>query len=153
MKSMNSADDLAAKRMRMIMPLLEENLDSNQIIERKKQISSQHKISYRTVSRYLKAYESHGFEGLKPSRNYTRESELPEEFPHILEHAIDLRRECPTRSIRDIIRILELEGQIIPGTLSRSTLATAYAKIRVQQTPNANLHQERNCLQTVSKTP
>ncbi len=122
MKAINSADDVAAKRMRMIMPLLEENLDPHQIIERKKQIVSQHNISYRTVSRYLKAYEAKGFDGLRPSRNYKRESELPEEFPFILEHAIDLRRECPTRSVRDIIRILELEGQIIPGTLSRSTL-------------------------------
>ena len=90
MKPINSAEDVAAGRMRMIMPLLEENLDDSQIAERKKQISIQHNISYRTVSRYLKAYETNGFDGLKPSRNYKRESELPDEFPHILEHAIDL---------------------------------------------------------------
>jgi len=123
MKKINSPEDVAAKRMLMIMPLLEENLDHPQIIERKKKISEQHNISYRTTSRYLKAYENKGFEGLKPSRNYNRESDtLLEDFPQLLEHAIDLRRECPTRSVRDIIRILELEGRIIPGTLNRSTL-------------------------------
>ena len=40
----------------------------------------------------------------------------------MLEHAIILRRELPTRSVNDIIRILEFEEVIQPGTVHRSTL-------------------------------
>jgi hypothetical protein len=123
MNKKQTPDDVAAVRLRMITPLLDEQLDASQIIELKKKISEDNNLSYRSISRYLEAYTRDGFVGLKPKTGYTRESKtLPDNFGEIVEHAIILRRECPTRSVTDIIRILELEEIIKPGTVHRSTL-------------------------------
>lgn len=123
MKRQATPEDTATHRMMLIMPLLEEGLDPQRIIELKKIISEKHQLSYRTIGRYLEDYRREGFEGLKPKVSYKREqTTLPENYPDIVEQAIHLRRECPTRSIRDIIRILELEGVINEGVLNRSTL-------------------------------
>ncbi|MBS7528868.1 DDE-type integrase/transposase/recombinase, partial [Fusibacter paucivorans] len=123
MNKKQTPDDVAAVRLRMITPLLDEHLDTSQLIELKKKISEDNNLSYRSISRYLEAYTRDGFVGLKPKTGYTRESKtLPDNFGEIVEHAIILRRECPTRSVTDIIRILELEEIIKPGTVHRSTL-------------------------------
>jgi len=69
------------------------------------------------------AYLKEGFEGRKPKQITNRKNNLlPENFPEIVDVAIELRRECPSRSVRDIIRIMELEDIIPPGSISRSTL-------------------------------
>jgi len=116
-------EETAARRMRLITPLLDPSLDPARIIELKKDICNREDISYRTISRYLDAYLTKGFNGLKPKVSYhQKESKLPEDFPQLLEEAIILRRECPTRSVNDIIRILELEDRVAPGLLCRSTL-------------------------------
>jgi len=116
-------EETAAKRMQMITPLLDPALEHQQIVELKKEICKNEGISYRTVGRYLDAYLAEGFSGLKPKVSYhQKESRLPENFPELLEEAIILRRESPTRSIKDIIRILELEDRVEPGVLCRSTL-------------------------------
>ena len=123
MNKTQTSEDIAGKRMVMINPLLEEGLDPGRIIELKKKISEDNNISYRSVTRYLEVYQKEGFSGLKPKTGYKRSNnKLPDNFPEIVEHAIILRRECPTRSINDIIRILELETIIKPGTVQRSTL-------------------------------
>ena len=123
MNKTQTPEDIAGKRMVMINPLLEEGLDPGRIIELKKKISEDNNISYRSVTRYLEAYQKEGFSGLKPKTGYKRSNnKLPDNFPEIVEHAIILRRECPTRSINDIIRILELETIVKPGTVQRSTL-------------------------------
>ena len=41
---------------------------------------------------------------------------------HLVDQAVALRREVPTRSIRQIIRILEMEGLVAEGQIRRSTL-------------------------------
>lgn len=46
----------------------------------------------------------------------------------VLEQAILLRREVPTRSVHQIIQILEWEGVVIPGTVTRSTLQEKLAE-------------------------
>jgi len=123
MNKQQTPDDVAASRLRMITPLMDESLDSSQIVELKKKISEKNNLSYRSVSRYLEAYQKDGFAGLRPKTGYKRnQSTLPDNFPDVVEHAIILRRECPTRSVTDIIRILELEEIIKPGTVHRSTL-------------------------------
>lgn len=123
MKKQTKSEDTAASRMMIIMPLLEEGLDPSRIVELKKSISEKHELSYRTIGRYLEAYKSGGFDNLKPKVSYKREqSTLPENYPDIVDQAIWLRRECPTRSVRDIIRIMELEGTVAEGALIRSTL-------------------------------
>jgi putative transposase len=117
------AQSQAAARMLIIMSLLDENLDPKSIVELKKKLAAQHEISYRTISRYYEAYMKDGFEGLKPKQITTREHNLlPKNFPEIVDTAVELRRECPSRSVKDIIRIMELENFILPGSVSRSTL-------------------------------
>ena len=117
------AQGQAAARMMMIMPLLDENLDPKSIVELKKKLAAQHEISYRTISRYYDAYLKDGFDGLKPKQIASREhSLLPENFQEIVDTAIELRRECPSRSVNDIIRIMELENIVPQGSVSRSTL-------------------------------
>ena len=116
-------DQAATERMMMIMPLLEEGLSREDLIQRKKEICEKYDISYRTIGRYLDAYRVSGFEGLKPKVGYKRnDSVLPDDFAEILEDAIVLRRENPSRSVKDIIRILELEGRVKKDSISRSTL-------------------------------
>ena len=51
-----------------------------------------------------------------------RSPKLPENFDELLEQAIQLKREVPKRSVRQIIYILELEGRVAPGVLKRSTM-------------------------------
>lgn len=123
MKQKTNPEETAARRMQLITPLLDPSLDAQRIIELKKEICYREDISYRTISRYLDAYHQEGFQGLKPKVSYhQKESKLPPDFPELLEEAVTLRRECPSRSVNDIIRILELEDRVAPGTLCRSTL-------------------------------
>ncbi len=123
MKTQNKPDDIAAKRMMVIMPLLEEGLDHQRIVELKKQIAATHDISYRTITRYLDSYLKDGFDGLRPITGFSRTQDLlPMNFSEIVDSAIELRRECPTRSVNDLIKIMELENLIEKGSVSRSTL-------------------------------
>lgn len=117
------AETVAAERLKLITPLIGPELDRALVIERMKKIADEHAVSYRTLSRYLHAYQEHGFEGLKPKTPQKKEmSMLSPEFLELLEQAIILRRECPSRSVSDIIKILELEERVKPGILKRSTL-------------------------------
>ena len=84
----------AAARMMVIAPLLDENLDQRSIIELRKKLAEQHAISYRTISRYHESYLAVGFEGLKPKQTASRENHLlPDNFPEIVDTAVELRRE------------------------------------------------------------
>ena len=123
MKPKAKPEDVATNRVMMITPLLDASLDPHQLIQRKKEISEKHHVSYRTIDRYYQAYLTKGFEGLKPKISYKQsESTLPENYSEIVEQSIQLRKECPTRSVKDIIKILELESVVPVGMLSRSTL-------------------------------
>ena len=119
--------DKATKRMLMIMPLLEEGLDRHILIQRQKEIAEKHQVSYRTVGRYLEAYRDDGFDGLKPKP--AQKEAAAGIAPEVLEMAVALRRECPTRSVADMIRILELEGRIATGSVYRSSLQRHLQKI------------------------
>lgn len=123
MNKTQTIEDVASQRLQMITPLLEDGLDHAQVVELKKKICETHNLSYRSISRYHKAYLEKGFSGLKPNRGYKRnDSKLPDNFPEVVEQAIILRRECPTRSVTDIIRILEFEEFIPKDSIKRSTL-------------------------------
>ena len=80
-------------------------------------------ISKRSLYRYEATYKAVGFSGLKPTdREQRRSRRLPDNFDRLLEQAIQLKREVPKRSVKQIILILEMEGLAAPGTLKRSTL-------------------------------
>lgn len=129
MNQKQKAEQTAAKRMQYIMPLLVPELDPARLIALKKQQALLHHISYRSISRYYENYLKEDFEGLKPKTPVRKTATvLPDNYDLLVEQAVLLRRECPTRSVQDLIRILELEGRVKPGKLKRSTLQHALQK-------------------------
>ncbi len=77
----------------------------------------------RSIYRYEKSYRNGGFTSLKPTAKDKRPSpKLPVNFSVLLDEAIQLKREVPSRSINQIISIMGMEGMVTPGILSRPTL-------------------------------
>ncbi len=113
----------AEEKLELITPLLLPGQERKLSIQLRKEIAEREGLSYRTVGRYLDAWREKGFEGLKPKPSWNRgKSGADGRSEELLQEAIALRRECPGRSVKDIILILELEGRVRPGTLRRSTL-------------------------------
>ena len=123
MKNSKKAYETAETRMAIIAPLLAPGLDKETVRRLRETIAESNRISQRTLDRYLHAYHSGGFNGLMPEGKSTgAQYKIP---PDIVEAAIQLRRELPSRSIPTIIEILELEGKAKPGFLKRTTLQDA----------------------------
>lgn len=121
MKDQKKAEEIAAQRVQLLSPLLADGLDPAKASQIKATICEQTGMSERTLRRYLAQYRKGGFSGLKPKgkgRKQTKDA-VPQ---HLLEQAILLRREVPTRSVSQIIQILEWEEKAKPGQLKRSTL-------------------------------
>ena len=113
-------EEIAVNRLQLITPLLDPALDAGKRHQIKEELCIKSGLSERTIRRYVQQYQEKGFDGLKPQMcGNGGHSIIPE---GILQEAILLRREIPKRSIRDIIRILEWEEKVAPGTLKRSTL-------------------------------
>ena len=116
-------DEEALKRYGMIVPLLDPELDEGKRRQMREEAAERNGISKRTLYRYEKGYREEGFEGLRPAgRTKKRRQGLPENFERIMEQAVQLKREVPKRSVRQIIKILELEGWAQPGVLKQSTM-------------------------------
>ena len=116
-------EEAALQRFRMIAPLVDETLDHAKRVELRKRIAIENELSYKTIKRYDDSYRTKGFEGLKPRDHSPRnQGKLPDNFSELLQEAIQLRREIPTRSVEQIIKILEIEGWAAPGVLKASTL-------------------------------
>jgi hypothetical protein len=123
MKNSKKAHETAEKRMGIIAPLLAAGLDKAEVRKLRDVIGETHHISQRTLDRYLHAYHVEGFSGLLPEgKNSSAKYKIP---PDIVEAAIQLRRELPSRSVPTIIEILELEGKVEKGFLKRTTLQDA----------------------------
>lgn len=121
--SKNWQEEQALARYQMIAPLLDETADAAKRIQMREEAARRHGISTRSLYRYEAAYRASGFSGLKPgNRDRRRSRKLPDNFDRLLEQAVQLKREVPKRSVRQIILILEMEGWAAPGTLKRSTL-------------------------------
>ena len=76
-----------------------------------------------TLRRYEVAYQKIQFEGLKPVSRISDKIRGPfPGFDKALEEAILLKREVPSRSVNQIIFILEAEGIAKPGQVTRPTL-------------------------------
>lgn len=116
-------EDQALARFQMISPLLDESLDRAKRVELREQLSAQYQVSTRSLYRYENYYRENGFTGLKPmNREAHRAPSLPENFDELVAEAIQLKREVPSRSVAQIILILEMEGLVPPGILKRSTM-------------------------------
>lgn len=109
-------DDEALKRFRLISPLIDDDTDEGKKLALREEIAAKNGISKRTLYRYEAAYRADGFNGLRPQdREKHRVQGLPENWDEILGQAIQLKREVPKRSVRQIIKILETEGWAAPG--------------------------------------
>ena len=78
-------------------------------------------FSTRTLWAWWSAYRRHGLDGLLPRRRQDR-GILRALAPEMLEAAIALRREVPSRSTATLIDILETARRVVPGQLRRATL-------------------------------
>jgi transposase InsO family protein len=120
MKDTSKSEASAMRRLELLGPLLNPNLDPGKFQALKRQVVEHSGLSERTIRRYLNEYQELGLDGLKTkSRGRPRGSTIAGE---VLAEAILLRREVPGRSVSQIIDILESEGMALPGTLKRSTL-------------------------------
>ena len=116
-------EEEALARFQIISPLLDEYLDEAKYIQLRRKQAEKYNLSDKTVRRYVNAYRQNGFEGLKPrTRHYYRKGNLPDNYEELVQEAIQLRREVPSRSVEKIILILEMEKRVAPGVLKRSTL-------------------------------
>lgn len=120
MKDQKKAEEIAAGRVQLLSPLLADGLDPAKARQLKVVLCAQSGLSERTLRRYLAQYREEGFSGLLPKGKGRKQTEaIP---AHLLEQAILLRREVPSRSVSQIIQILEWEGKAQPKQLKRSTL-------------------------------
>lgn len=116
-------DEEALKRYQMIAPLLDEDLDEAKKRQLREEIAEKYEISKRSLYRYEAKYREEAFNGLRPmNREKRRSQSLPENYDEIVGEAIQLKREVPKRSVRQIIKILESEGYAPPGVIKASTL-------------------------------
>lgn len=119
----NWRNEEALERYRMIAPLLDSELDSAKRCMLREQIAEREDISVRTVYRYERQYKEEHFEGLMPKpREKRRTQKLPENWDEIVAEAVQLRKEVPSRSVRQLIVILESEDYAPPGVIKQSTL-------------------------------
>jgi transposase InsO family protein len=122
-KPLLTADEVATERFNLIAPLVADDTDKGRRYDLFREISERNGVSRRTLRRYIFAWRESGFDGLKPKSGWERpDSKLPASFEDIVDAAIALRRESPSRSVSDIIKILELEGAVAEGSVARSTL-------------------------------
>lgn len=116
-------NETALKRYQMISPLLDPDLDEAKRCQLREEIAEREDISVRTIYRYEEKYRKDQFEGLVPmNREKRRSQKLPENWEEIIGEAIQLKREVPRRSVRQIILILETEGWAPVGVIRPSTL-------------------------------
>lgn len=126
MRDQKKAQEIAAQRVQLLSPLLALGLDQGKARQLKEEICQQTGVSERTLRRYLAEYKTGGFAGLIPRNKCETTSEAVP--APILEQAILLRREVPTRSVAQIIQIMEWEGLTTPGQIKRSTLQEKLAE-------------------------
>lgn len=128
--------EIAHFRYGLIAPFVHRKLDKGEQAQMLRDIAhhrydipySQGKtVSIRTVERYLKLYREGGWEALKPSRRADKlqSKQIP---LALLEKAIALKKENPTRSVRQIIAILEIAKMVEPNHLKESTLSRQFRR-------------------------
>lgn len=124
-------NEIAAFRFGLIAPAIHRQLKPGEkyallreIAERSYTIpgSERSTVSLRSLERYLEAYEKEGFEGLKPKARKKKGS-LHFAKKEVMERAIELRKELPSRSVDKIIQIIEYEKMVEIGELKARTLS------------------------------
>jgi transposase InsO family protein len=116
-------ENIALARYKLISPILtalDEKADRAKIGLMKSEICGQAGVTRKTLDRWLDCYAQKGFDGLKYKKTAVGvKRKIPEK---LIREAIQLKLEVPTRSIPQMIEILEMEGIAPAGFLRRSTL-------------------------------
>ena len=120
-------EEIAQRRMEIISPLLEDGIDKGKLSQSIALQCQKYGISERTTKRYLQSYQKEGYKGLYPQKR-TGRAKKGAITDQIVEMAVMLRREVPSRSIETIIKILEMEEIVAEGELKRTTLQENLAK-------------------------
>lgn len=117
----------AMRRFLLISPLLEPALSEGEASARRRALLSTRTpdgrplVSARTLRRWREAYRTGGLEALRPRHRADR-GLVKAVTPEVLDAAIALKEELPTRSVRAILEILEQEGLLAQGAVTRATL-------------------------------
>ena len=109
------------KRFTNIAPLLDDNLDTFERRRLRAKILESSGLSERSLRRHIQNYKEKGYKSLadKPRSD----KGIPRTMPDVvIDEAVKLREELPSRSVRRIMEILEGEKLIKPGEVSRSSL-------------------------------
>jgi putative transposase len=124
----NEAMEKALRKHEIISPMLQPGLNDAEKRRIRQEILQREGISERTLRRYLAAYRENGYEGLLPRRRSDagQKRAIPQE---VIERAIEIKQELPERSVRRIIKILEGEGVVKEGSITRSTLSRYLLKM------------------------
>src|SRR5690606_2135072 len=104
MRDQKKAEETAVQRFQLIAPRLTEGIDSGKAKQLREHICETSGLSERTIRRYLSQYRENGFEGLRPKGKSKPDkgTGIPS---HLLEQAILLRREAPSRRDRKSTRL------------------------------------------------
>jgi len=147
----NASLETALRKHEIISPLLQPGLDEAEKRRIRREILEREEISERTLRRYLAAYRENSYEGLLPKvRNDIGQQRAIS--PEILDRAIEIKQELPERSVRRIIKILEGEGIINKGCVSRSTLSRHLLKMGFGAKDFRNVHVEGTAARRFVKT-
>ena len=123
MENNQKDETVALERYKIIGPILaamEENADKGKIGFLKSEACGLAGVSRKTLNRWLVCYAQEGLDGLK---YHAGASASKKKYPaELVTEAVLLRREIPSRSISQIIDILEMEGRAPKGYLKRATL-------------------------------
>ena len=131
-----SPQEIALARYRLIALLLEPEMEEAERRRRRKEILAKTTCSEWTIRRYVEAYRKKGFDGLYPKTRIDA-GKARVINKDILDEAVELKKELPERSIRQVIEILEGEGKVKPGTLRPSTVARQLDRLGVKKNPKA----------------
>jgi transposase InsO family protein len=117
-----TSEDIAMERFKIISPVLtaiDEKTDRSKLALLKSNACTAAGVSRKTLARWLDGYAQNGLNGLKYRASKPFKRKIPGE---LIKEAILLRLEVPSRSVPQIIEILEMEGKVLSGFLKRSTL-------------------------------
>jgi len=110
--------------------------------------SRRRSVSETSLWRLHKVYSEQGLSGLyrKPRRDAGQARVLP---PHIVQRAIEIRIDLPSRSLRRILKMLAGEyplemGQVKRSTLSRALTAAGHRRVRPQHSAATGPKKERH---------
>jgi len=119
----------AADKVQLIAPLLSETLSTADRVDLQKRIAEEAGLSYRSIGRYVERFKRKKLQGLVDVMR--KRDDLKTISDDVVEQAIILRRELPSRSIEDIIFILISEHFVGMGEIKRSTLQRRLQQARI----------------------